>query len=50
MPRTKAQILEDLQSRFMADCPTVLDDDAPDAFDAWLADQDLTEEELLAIE
>jgi hypothetical protein len=46
----KEKILNDLNDRFASEHPEVLDDDMPDAFDAWLADQDLTEEELLAIE
>jgi hypothetical protein len=47
MPDNK--ILDKLHERFERDCPTVLDDDQPDAFDDWLAKQDLTEEELDAI-
>ena len=47
---TRQEILDNLHNRFMAENPEVLDDDMPDKFDAWLADQELTEEELNAIE
>jgi len=50
MPRTNKQILEDLQDRHMAERPEVLDDDLPDDFNDWLAEQDLSEEELNAIQ
>lgn len=35
--KTKTQTFEDfLQDTHLEDCPTVLDDDLPDAFNAWL--------------
>lgn len=31
-----------LDEKFFEDNPTVLDDDVPDSFDAWLGEQDVT--------
>lgn len=46
----RKKILDNLNDRFMAENPEVLDDDMPDKFEAWLGEQDLTDEELEAIQ
>ena len=34
---------EFLQERHMEECPTVLDDDLPDAYGAWISERDIQE-------